>query len=94
MAFPNAHNQPGRRFAALSTKDDQILGAFGFVAHATLFMSIGAAVANPHDLGLFFWANAVVAAILLLLRATQVQATTTKESLKAIKDAWLWTSNG
>jgi hypothetical protein len=81
------HNQPGRRFAKGSSKEDHVLGAHGFIAHATLFMAIGSAVAG--SFGLFFGVNAFLAVALLVIRAKQVGSTTTKESIRAIKDAWL-----
>lgn len=80
------HEQPGRRFAPGSSRGDQIRGAFGFTAHATLFMALGSAAAGRY--GRFFWLNAVTAGVLLGIRAHQVGSTTTKESLKAIDDAW------
>ncbi len=84
--FVNAHNQAGRRFAPGSTRDDHKLGAMGFVAHAALFMAIGSAVAGRYSK--FFWLNAITAGTLLVVRGKQVGLTTTKESIRAIKDAW------
>ncbi len=84
MAFKNAHNCPGRRLAKGCTKDDIYLAAFGFTAHMCLFLCLG------HFLPT--WAvctTGTLAVILLGIRAGQVNTTTTKESIQAIKDALL-----
>ncbi|HUP77614.1 MAG TPA: hypothetical protein VM260_03565 [Pirellula sp.] len=83
--FVHAHNNPGRRFAHGSTKHDHILGAFGFVAHMFTFLFVGSLLSHE----VLTWIAGIAAAILLAIRAYQVGGSTTKESLQAIKDAWL-----
>ncbi len=83
MAFPNAHNQPGRRLAKGCTKDDIYLAAFGFVAHMCLFLCLGYFLPT--------WAmctTGTLAVILLVIRGKQAGTGTTKESIQAIKDAF------
>lgn len=96
-AFPNQHKQPGRRFAKGATMDDIILGAFGFVSHFFLFMFLGALAAYFFSDGnqqisilnqAFLWLTGITALILLVIRGIQVRATTTKESIEAIKEAF------
>jgi hypothetical protein len=90
MAFDNRHDQPGRRFAKGATRDDILLGTFGFVSHLFFFMFLG-------GLAVWLWPDAaipllavtgIVSAICLFVRGKQVGASTTKESIAAIKDVF------
>jgi hypothetical protein len=80
-----AHNQPGRRFATGSNRADHALGAFGFFAHAAFFLAL---VAPSQCVQYLFWSSGAVAGVLLAIRTWQVGLTTTRESVKAIRDAW------
>lgn len=84
------HNQPGRRFATGSSREDQLLGLFGFAAHAVLFTAIGLTLALALGAGWevagLFWFLSIV---MLVVRGMQVGTTTTVESFAAIKKAWI-----
>lgn len=87
------HTGPGRRFAAGSTRADQLLGAFGFVSHALFFTALGVGLGicpwfEPESRRLLFWSLLIAATVCTIGRAAQVGASTTVESLRAIKAAW------
>jgi hypothetical protein len=92
--FEQAHSQPGRRFATGSSKDDQLLGAFGFIAHMVFFLAIGSGLTlllsdERTELAVgFFWLNTILSAIALTIRGHQVGVTTTQESIATIKQVW------
>lgn len=92
--FNSAHNQPGRRFASGSNRHDHMLGAFGFLAHAMLFFSLGmftGAIAFFVDAEYATWAFLLIfggSQILLVVRGMMVGLSTTKESVAAIWKAW------
>lgn len=90
MAFDNRHDQPGRRFAKGATRDDIVLGAFGFVSHFFLFVSIGnlAGLLWPDAAIPLLVVTGIVSAVCLLVRGLQVGPSTTKESIAAIKDVF------
>jgi hypothetical protein len=87
----DAHDQPGRRFAADSNRNDHLLGFFGFFAHGYFFTAIGAGVCLlwPDAALPVFIGNAAAASLCLIVRGRQVGLRTTIESVKAIKKAWL-----
>lgn len=84
------HIGPGRRLATGCTRGDTLMAAFGFFAHAFLFIAVGAGVAladQVFGVGVLI-ASTIGALSLLALRTYQVGASTTKESIEAIKEAW------
>lgn len=89
-----AHNSPGRRFSTGTNRSDHLVGCFGFVSHALLFFALGGLVmvgtvrSEPDTAEWLLVITSGLATTCLMVRALQVGATTTKESLKAIKDAW------
>ncbi len=86
-----AHNQPGRRFAQGSTRGDQLVGIFGLASHFVTAFAImaGACWLYPDAACWLCLGNGILAGICLAVRAWQVGATTTRESVQAIRDAWL-----
>lgn len=93
MEHSQKHSGPGRRFAAGSTRKDQIDGAFGFVSHAILFVALGLGIGlcpaiGGHDKHMLFWSLVIAASVCLIVRTAQVGASTTVESIKAIRAAW------
>lgn len=86
----DVHHGPGRRFATGSSRGDQLLGAFGLVSHLFTFcaLAFGVAWLWPERVQLLCMVCTSVAVLLLVVRAMQVGATTTKESIKAIREAW------
>lgn len=84
------HSGPGRRFATGSSRGDQLLGAFGLVSHFFTFcaLAFGAAWLWPESVQTLCMVCTSVAILLLIARALQVGATTTRESIAAIKEAW------
>lgn len=84
-----AHESPGRRFATNSSRGDHLLGLWGFFAHAFLFFALGAGVGTDWADGDERWVAPMwFAGLLLIPRAVTVGATTTKESIRAIRRAW------
>lgn len=75
--------QPGRRFAKGATREDIYLGIFGFISHLFFFMTLGALLPKYGSC-----ITGTLAIICLAVRAGMVGASTTKESIKAIKDAF------
>lgn len=85
-----SHDQPGRRFAPGSNRGDQLLGGFGFLAHVATFTAVtaGACWACEDAAKAITLTAAPMAVLLLAVRAKQVGLTTTRESIRAIRDAW------
>lgn len=86
----DAHQGPGRRFAAGSTRGDHLLGLFGFTAHAALFFGLGAlaCLLRPDRADCLTTASLGAALVLLAARASQVGLSTTRESVAAVRRAW------
>lgn len=94
ITFPpdslDPHAQPGRRLARGSTRGDQLLALFGFLAHAVLFTAVGMTVDrllgdDGFSLEMALYGTSLS---LLVLRGAQVGVTTTVESVHAIREAW------
>lgn len=84
------NNGPGSRFSTGSSRGDHLLGTFGFVTHMFFFLFIGALICyhwQDHIWNIML-TTGVIAGMCLVIRGAIVGVTTTKESLKAIKEAW------